>query len=883
MGINCNHDAFDGGPTPSLGRSPSVERPSDAPLDAAPGNKGCPTNIADDNGSLHGNTIAAIVAVKDPAHLGAAYGIDKLLDPNNSCTREGWPFGLPTYQFSPSSWCPMGTTYPGAGDPAEVVNKSYAYTGFNGDNDSIYTQFADAEVTQFGVAEAVAAGNGGPGGTGITPLKTCTNDDDDDPTCQYRAEHPCVGYNVICVGTSHAGNDVTYRTSDDAVAKFSSRGPSISGRKKPDLVVPNTFSTCPQGGYGGIANSTQDALWKSGTICGEGTSYSAPAVAGAQILLASVGITAPAAQKAILINSALPITKEDTSAVQQYWAPDVGWGELDLPVAYAQRGNFRTGSITAPPTGNARFYRVNGQSVADRTTLTWNRRVTIPLDSHGGYNGGWATPVASAVTTLNLFQLTLAGSDNDQDVCGSSTTCGVDSSEGTDTGPTSIVGGVVQRWGTNADNQDTVNQVRAKTAGDSIIKVVAASPIVGAPSEDYALASSKPLTPLSTPNLATPTPTLSDNTPALGQSVTVTAQVTNQSNGTDLVDALALDSGQVSINLPSGVQLIAGSATQSLGTISPSQTKVASWTIERTAEGSGQVSISASGSRFGATFASTSGGANITTDVTAPTLDLTAPTGWQGVATSTASWTTADTGTGVANVMVEASVDGGAFSEVYNGTDQSGSAPVTAGEGQSVTLRATATDEAGNVAQAAAPGWSVDAVPPTLTVSGPASVAAGSDADVTALAQNVGSPLATTYRIGAGAPRPLAGSRIALGALIFPVQVNVTTTDALGRSVSKGVSIATFRAHTRLRASVSRRIKHKRKSLTLRVSPATAGHVRLTIKCKRYRLSKNLRVRHGRAKLSVRTGVGRCKLRAKFTPSEGTIFNRSSYSKTLRF
>lgn len=886
MGINCHHDAFDGGPTPSLGRSPAVERPADAPLDAAPGNKGCPTNVADDNGSLHGNTIAAIVAVKDPAHLGVAYGIDKLLDPNDSCTREGWPFGLPTYQFTVSAWCTQGTTYPGAADPAEVVNKSFGYAGFTGQDDLVGTQFSDAEVAQFGVAEAVSVGNGGPDSNLFPGLKACTSGDDNNPTCQYRAEHPCVGYNVICVGANHAGSDVVFRTGDDRVEVFSSRGPSVGGRKKPDLVAPNGFSTCPQGGYGGVANPTQDALWKGGTICGEGTSYSAPVVAGAQILLASVGITAPAAQKAILINSALPITREDTNTVQQYWAPDVGWGELNLPVAYAQRGNFRTGSITAPPTSNARFYRVDGQSAGEKTTLTWNRRVTIPLDSHGGYNGGWSTPAASAVTTLNLYQLTLAGADNDQDVCGSSTTCGVDSSESTDTGPKVIVDGKVQRWETNADNQDTVNQVRAKSAGDSIIKVVADSPIVGAPSEDYALASSKPLTPLSTPNLAAPTPTLSDATPELGQSVTVTAQVTNQSSGTDLVDALALDSGQASINLPSGVQLVTGSATQSLGTINPSQTKIVSWTIERTAEGSGEVTISASGTRFGATFASTSPGADITTDLTPPTLELIAPTGWQGQAANAVLWTAADTGTGLSNVTVEASIGGAPYATIYNGAGSSGSEDVTAGEGQSVTLRATATDAEGNIAQSSAPGWSVDAAPPTLNISAPASVAGGTNATVSVAAENVGSPITTSYRLDAGPMQPLTGSWITLGALIFTTQVSVTTTDQLGRSVSKGASIGVYKSPTRVRQSLSRKSRSKRRSkrrtLSYVVTPRVDGWIRTIIKCRRYRVDKILRVTNGKARMGVRRGAGRCKMRTAFTPATESAYLPKTYRKTLR-
>jgi hypothetical protein len=889
QGVNCHHDAFTGGATPALGRVPATVRPDDAPLRAAAGNKGCPTNVAGDNGSLHGNTIAAVVAVKDPAHRGAAYGVDKILDPTRTCANaEAWLLGLPTYYYSTTvAPCVQGLTIVGAADSEEVQNRSYAVYSVgapeNTSDDSLYSQVADVGVTQFGVAQAIAAGNGGPYAPLDTTLRTCY-DNPNLPSCQYRVEQPCISYNSICMGATSSGADVTFRTSDDVAAPYSSRGPSFGGRKKPDLVAPNgTYGGgCPDGGYSGIMTPTQNTVWKGTGICGEGTSYAAPDAAAGQILLAGVGITAPAAQKAILINSATQITKEATGTVQQFWAPDVGWGELDLSQAYADRGNFRTGSVTAPPTSNARFYRVSGQSAGDRTTLAWNRRVTVPLGSHGdlppGYGFGF---VASAVTTLNLYQLTLAGADNDQDVCGASTTCGVDASESVDTGPTSTVGGVVQRWNASSDNQDTVDQVRVKTAGDSIIKVASASPIVGASSENYALASTEPITPLATPTITTPAPTLSKSNPAVGENVTVTASAANDSSGTDLVSGLALDSGSVTVNLPAGVQLVSSAATQPLGTISPAQTKVASWTVKRTGEGTGQITFSASGQRFGETFASTSAGASITSDQTAPSFDLAAPSGWQGAAVSAASWTSSDAVTGIANVTVEASIDGGAFTSVYSGSDAAGSVPVTAAEGASVQLRARATDGAGNVTADSTASWKVDAIPPMLTISAPTSVYAGDAAAVTVSAQNIGSPITTSYRVSGGASLPLTGGSVTLASLTRSTSIDVTTTDQLGRSVTRSATITVLRRATSVKAKVSGR-KAKR-ALFVTTNPAVSGTAKVSAKCKKKRLAKSVRITAGRGKLRVPAGAGRCKVSVRFTPADYTRYLNASYSKTLKF
>src|SRR5207302_778552 len=102
---------------------------------------------------------------------------------------------------------------------------------------------------------------------------------------------------------------------------------------------------------------------------GTGTSFAAPAVAGAAALLEGSGISNPLAVRAILIDSAQPGRAISGSAMgtQATWQPDWGWGELSLSDAYGQRGNFDASQVAG---GDVRFYRANVTSAGDRATLT---------------------------------------------------------------------------------------------------------------------------------------------------------------------------------------------------------------------------------------------------------------------------------------------------------------------------------------------------------------------------------------------------------------------------------------------------------------------------------------------------------------------------------
>jgi hypothetical protein len=870
QGINDHHWAFTGGPTPALGRSPATVRPQGAAdLNGAdPGTT---------NGSLHGNTIAAIVATKQPAYRGVAYGIDKILDPNAS-------------GVAPNMWL-LGLTFngkPGTTDLPEAWNKSYGIlaTGvnFHTIDDYAYTREADMEASQYGIAQAIAAGNDGPYpplGGALRPYNNPGGVGN-----QARVAHPCVAFNALCVGAVH--NTIDTNHANDVVEDYSSRGPSVGGRKKPDLVAFSGGSWgCPYGGYVTYNPNLDDMStdprhgWRGGSICGEGTSYAAPFGAGAQLLLAGVGITSPMAQKAILINSAYAIDSEidADSLPQEYWAPDVGWGELDLGQAYADRGNYRLSTVGPAPTNNARFFRVNGQTAGDRTTLAWHRRAVV-TDYSDLETLGYTT------TDLDLYQLTLAGADNDKDVCGASSTCGVDLSEDTDTGPTVVTGGVVTKWNATDSATDTVEQVRAKVAGDSIIKVEASSTIDGAATEDFALASTEALTPLSTPTLSAPAASLSATQAQVGQSVTVTANFTNQSTGADLVQGLDLLSGEATINLPAGVTCVscasqdAAGRTQAVGGIATGQTKNATWTVQATSSGVHGVTFTARGQRFGTTFETTASASSLTADSDPPAVALSAPSGWQGQKTNMVSWNVTDALTSVATVEVEASVAGGPFQSVYSGGSASGSASVTADDGQSVTVRVRASDALSNQSAYSTGTWQVDADPPSLSVSAPATVYYGDGASVVVATANVGSATTTSYRIGGGGFAPLIGTTFTIPAVRGSTSAEVRVTDELGRVVTRSVTVKSRPRPTTLAASVKKRAGKSR--LNLRVTPAVSGSANVRITCGKKRRSVRAKVRAGKGVARLPRGLGKCTLRMSFRASSASAYAASSKRITAR-
>ena len=292
----------------------------------------------------------------------------------------------------------------------------------------------DIITNAFGVGQAQSAGN-----ENLTGEPTVNN----------------IGRNILSVA---AFNDVgTVTSTDDVVLGISSRGPTPGGRKKPDLTAPGGAVIAPS------------AFWDSPPSNPDftgmtGTSFSAPHVAGAMTLLEGAGIGDPMAQRAILINSARDWNGAATglagwTAPQTSWRPEVGWGELDLTSALAQRGNYLLGSVRG---GEAAFYRATVPTGA-KATLAYELR---------GFFVGFPNPGTETIkytqSNLDLRQYLASGAE---------VTPPVD--PGHLGGPDAV------------DPNDTVEQVRAPAGGPQAItyKVEAASTVVGTDAEPFAITS----------------------------------------------------------------------------------------------------------------------------------------------------------------------------------------------------------------------------------------------------------------------------------------------------------------------------------------------------------------------------------------------------------
>ncbi len=138
-----------------------------------------------------------------------------------------------------------------------------------------------------------------------------------------------------------------------AIRFTSSRGPTVNGRKKPDLTAPgNNTRTCAPNPRIYHLTYTKEMDFHDGYRLMGGTSSAAPHVGGAILLLQEAGIKNPMAIKALLINSADTWTDSHQPGPDDpnysykgghypikisEWNPTYGWGYINMQTAYKQR------------------------------------------------------------------------------------------------------------------------------------------------------------------------------------------------------------------------------------------------------------------------------------------------------------------------------------------------------------------------------------------------------------------------------------------------------------------------------------------------------------------------------------------------------------------
>ena len=468
----------------------------------------------------HGTHVTGIVASGDATYRGGAYGLDAIIWAN-----AGSSFDVLAAQATTMD--NMEWLASGAAQSPEVVNHSLGYgtaddTDYS-DNDSFY----DAYISYYDIMVTKSCGNG--------------YWDDTDPTIT----HPAPSYNLMAVANMDDKNTLT--RSDDVRRSSSSVGPTVNGRKKPDITAPGTniMST-----YAYWSGSNDDFISKSGT------SMSAPHVAAAIILMEDAGNHTPMAQKAVLINTADAWTSNDTSTTADdgsvtgsYWDKSYGWGYIDMWEAHYNRTDYFVNSVI-PRNDNATAddYKLY------KGVMFNNEKATMVWEKRSNYVAGDPPTVKYALSDLNIRLY------NEAD------------------------GSLIA---SDLDGDDNVHQVASDGDYASVIKTYAwSSSFSGASSETYALATEE--------NFASATPPAFSISlgmlPAVGSSAVFTVTANIQNTG-----GVASFNNNVTLSLPAGFSIVTGSNPQNVGTITAGAIGVATWTVQASSS-SGTYTISASNS-----------------------------------------------------------------------------------------------------------------------------------------------------------------------------------------------------------------------------------------------------------------------------------------------
>ncbi len=465
----------------------------------------------------HGTSVAGIIASDDDEFRGMAPGMQRML--------VGLCVGGNV--MAHADW--MVST---AADDPEAINLSCGYgTAIDSDYNA-FDQFWDGLIDDNRVLVGKSAGNGGDG-AGNT-----------------RITHPAPAYNLLAVANVFDQNTVP--RNDDVIWPSSSRGPTLGGRKKPDIAAPGqqTMST------------NNDWATAADFVNINSTSAAAPHVTGGAILLTDLRSSDdPKATKAVLLNTADAWTDNGTSGnsaddVRVFgseWNRTYGWGYLDLWETWFNGDDVFVDTVDdgfAPVGPDFKYYK-GMMFDTEKATLTWHR--------HVGYNGINNPNDVEALTDLDLW------------VYNASTGQALDAS---------------------LSSIDNVEQVAVSANGEAVLRVDVwggIDPDVG--SQSFALATEENFTAADPPSFS-----FSASTAVLPILNPQLFSVRVFNNG----DVNAFNTN-VTIDLPPGVLLVNGVTPQNVGTISPGGNQLASWSLLCALPGIKVIQYSASSWSYGET------------------------------------------------------------------------------------------------------------------------------------------------------------------------------------------------------------------------------------------------------------------------------------------
>lgn len=200
---------------------------------------------------------------------------------------------------------------------------------------------------------------------------------------------PADSYNAITVANMdmYTSERATKRN-EHAIRYTSSRGPTLIGRKKPDITAPgNETYTCAPDPKKYEVTYAKDMHYANGYRLMGGTSSAAPQVGGAILLLQAAGIKNPMAIKALLINSAdswtdsgkpgpndpsYPYKGGHHQIEGSEWNPTYGWGYLNMEKAFYHRSKLKFAKLTT--TQPIKEYQIKLRA-NDKITVVHERRV----------------------------------------------------------------------------------------------------------------------------------------------------------------------------------------------------------------------------------------------------------------------------------------------------------------------------------------------------------------------------------------------------------------------------------------------------------------------------------------------------------------------------
>ncbi len=328
--------------------------------------------------TAHGTGMACIYASIDPIDRGVAFGLEHMVVAMT---------GFSSFDTMRNvEWMMQDTDH-----PPTVMNLSVGSQNAHQVDWGVTARFYDALVNQYGVMISKSAGN-------------TRRDEVGNYVSGWDAMITAPGDNYNFLTVANMNLDGSLNPNDQGIRYLSRRGPTLEGRRKPDITAPGAGSyTCAieklnkQGKRitsQGRWDEDKESNWRS---LG-GTSAAAAYVGGAATLLNSAGIFDPNMIRAILINSADTWTDSDSPGpddrVYDYdpiaaphapvlgsqWNRTYGWGLLNLEKAYEEYPYAVTARIA--PTGqqdDVRFYRGDA-ALGDKITLAWERRVGLRRD-----------------------------------------------------------------------------------------------------------------------------------------------------------------------------------------------------------------------------------------------------------------------------------------------------------------------------------------------------------------------------------------------------------------------------------------------------------------------------------------------------------------------